>query len=432
MTATMGNDVATGGANSPALITIARVGVLALGLLTAPILARTLGPAERGVYGAMVSILAVAPVVLGLGLPMAIRRRASRPDISIDSTMRLVNLYLPVIVVVAFVAGGFISDLLFMDLSRSDHLIFSLAVSATSLFVYTLCVQSILIARGKYLHIAILQFLQGGVIAVSTVGLWALGNLSVTSLLWVFMSATLASAVTALCFYNVRIIGPMASPRHLVGESTSFFFTQVAETASATAPLLFVFVLLSERDAGLFTVAITIASVPVALGYAIGAVVFRSAVVASHDERIFVVAKTLKTSLISSCTFCLIVVVVLPFGLPFIFGQQYSDSLVPAIWCIGSAVFSVVAYVTMQLLAAFGRPMIMTVCQATGLIVSLVSIGLLSGLFGLAGAGAGLFVGSSLTAILAVCALKPSWRVFLIHPRDFRGAFILFRTGQIV
>lgn len=416
--------------NSPALITLARVGVLALGLIASPILARSLGPADRGTYGAMVALLGVAPVVLGLGLPMAIRRRASDPLENIHEAFRLINVFIPVMGCVAFSAGMAGGVILFADESREIRLLFAAAAGMASLFVYTLCVQSVMIARERYFAIAVLQFLQGGITAVAIILLWLTDAVNVGILLSIYVVATLVGAIVSAKLFSASPRGAIAKVRPLVTESSQFFATQVAETASAAMPVILVFSILNDSAAGLFSVAVTISSIPLALAYAIGAVVFKAAVIAHKEDRAPIVSSALKAGFISSTFAAIVICAAIPIAVPLVFGDAYAGSVVPALFCTVSAVFAVIGYISMQLLAAFKRPLAMTIAQFVGLISTIAMIVVLSLSVGLVGAGAGLAIGTCATMCAALAALRPGLDLIRISRDDFMRTFRLFKSGS--
>ncbi len=92
---------------SPSIIAVTRLIVQLSPLITAPVIARELGPAGRGLYSACFAAMILAPVVLGMGLPLAVRRRASTG--APEATLRAVYVVLPFLVPVA-VAVGFLLE----------------------------------------------------------------------------------------------------------------------------------------------------------------------------------------------------------------------------------------------------------------------------------------------------------------------------------
>src|SRR5690349_14306597 len=61
---------------SPSLILLANLVVGALGLLTVPVLTHGIGATGRGITAAAGAAVAVVPIVLAFGMPLALRRRA--------------------------------------------------------------------------------------------------------------------------------------------------------------------------------------------------------------------------------------------------------------------------------------------------------------------------------------------------------------------
>ena len=61
--------------DSPSAVALGRFLSMGFSLLTAPLIARSLGVEGRGYVAGMLALIAVAPVMVGLGVPLAVRRR---------------------------------------------------------------------------------------------------------------------------------------------------------------------------------------------------------------------------------------------------------------------------------------------------------------------------------------------------------------------
>ena len=422
------------GLNSPLLITMSRMVVLGLGLVTAPILARTLGPDDRGDYAAIIAILAITPVVAGLGAPMALRRRAALGQ-SPDATYRTIYRWAPAVLLLGLSTGAIIAVTLFRDLHRTEQSIFVVCVGVGCLFVYVLCVQSTLMVDHdhRFRGIAVLQGAQGFITSIGIVALWSAGAMSVIALEILFVIAT---SVAIGCALLQRVSPPLrgrsAPVRPLLRESTAYLGTQIADTATPAAPVIVVFALLDGTQAGYFSVAMTISSVPIAVAYAIGSAVYRAAAVATELERPATVVRAIRSAVICAIVVSGLLMCATPVGLPLLFGQSFDAAVPAALSMTLGAGFALVSYVCMQVLAASGRAAVMTAWQVAGLTVSLAGIAVLGPALQVTGAGLSVLVGSAITAVGSSTAVGAGWRVMRLRPEDFRATVTLLVRGTIV
>ena len=418
--------------NSPLLITMSRMIVLGLGLVTAPVLARTLGPGDRGDYAALIAILAITPVVAGLGVPMALRRRAALGR-NPDATYRTIYRWSPAVVVLALGAGAAIAATLFHDLGRVEQYLLVVCTGVGCLFVYVLCVQSTLMVEHRFRGIAVLQGAQGLITSIGILGLWAAGAMSVMALQILFVVATSTAVVCALLQRaSPSPRGGTAPAVPLLRESVAYMGTQIADTATPAAPVIIVFALLDSTQAGYFSVAMTISSVPIAVAYAIGSAVYRGAAVATDAERPATVLRAVRSAVICAIVVCGLIMCVTPVGLPILFGSSFEAAVPAALLMTLGAGFALVSYVCMQVLAASGRAAVMTVWQVAGLAVSLTGIAVLGPALQVTGAGLAVLAGGAITAFGSSTAAGAGWRVMRMRGEDVRAAISLLLRGSIV
>ena len=417
--------------NSPLLITMSRMVVLGLGLVTAPVLARTLGPGDRGDYAALVAVLAITPVVAGLGVPMALRRRAALGQ-DPEGTYRSIYRWSPVVVVLAVAVGAAVAATLFHDLGHVERYLLVVCTGVGCLFVYVLCVQSSLMVEHRFRGIAMLQGAQGLITSVGILALWAAGVISVMALEILFVVATATAIVCALLQrVSPSIRGRAAPAIPLLRESVAYLGTQIADTATPAAPVIIVFALLDSTQAGYFSVAMTISSVPVAVAYAIGSAVYRGVAVATPSERPATVLRAVRSAIICAIVVCASIMCVTPAGLPLLFGKSFDAAVPAALSMTLGAGFALVSYVCMQVLAASGRAAVMTVWQVAGLAVSLTGIAVLGPSLQVTGAGVAVLSGGAITAIGSATAAGAGWRVMRVRTEDVRAAVSLLVRGTI-
>lgn len=418
-----------GVSRSPVLVSLARLAVLGASFATAPIIARDLGPSGRGLYAAFLGVLGLAPILLGLGLPLAIRLRASSGNA--NASMKTVILMTPFLAAFAACIGTGLALHYFDDTSSKEQLAFVGAVMTSSLFIYTLCAQSVLIGQRKFAAIAALQCIQGLTSAVVTVVVWLCAELTVGWLLLSYAIGTLLSAVVAGSLVRTKFDIRSAPLGPLLRQGTRFISSQLAETGGSTLPLILAIAAIGAHEAGYFSVAVTLSAIPIAVGYAIGSVVFSAVAGSPKTDRKKVAESSLKASLVWGSVVSIFITLSVPVVVPVLFGSEFKAAVPAAIITCAASGATVVNYVGTQILAAEGRAGMMSIWQCVGLVTSISGLFVLGHFWGAPGAAAGVAMGWIITTFCIVGSCHQSARLLLISGADLRSSYTLLTRGSI-
>jgi O-antigen/teichoic acid export membrane protein len=417
------------GRSSPGLIMGARLAIIGLGLITAPIVARAIGPDGRGLTAAGLAAMTIAPVVMGAGLPMAVRRRAAMGDEA--EIIRGARLYALLLIVPAVILGVFAHTYVLPGLHGVGGWLLVIGVAISPLYVSLLCDQSVLIVRRDYMRVAILQSLQPIANALGIVAGGLFGLLSVQWVIGSYVVATILAFSCSLLLVRVPIRGIRDSTIELVREGYSFAGSQVAETASNRLDQVIMVSVIGASGAGYYATAALIASLPIAVAHAIGAAIFRDAAVSPIDGRNHIVGSGLRASftlgLISACGLA----VVVPWGVPFVFGESFRGAVFPTLVGLFGTPAIVVGYVGTVSLGAVGRGRDMSLAQGVGLIVGMAALFPLGGAFGAAGASAASVVGYWIAACMAIYCLHIPCSSLLLRRSDFAASLGLVLHGRV-
>lgn len=416
--------------NSPLLISVSRVAIMLIALGTAPIISRELGPSGRGLYATCLAALGLAPVIIGLGIPMAVRRLASIIDHRpvVRSAYRIVLLLLSP----AFGLGVVVSILLVPNLTYSQRNWFLVAMSTTAFFVLVLCAQSVLIAAHRYFAIALLHFIQPFVTATAVFVFWAFSEVTLEILLWGYVAGTSLAALTAFVLLRVSVRGPRMSFEYLGRQGVKYAGSQIAETAASTVVLLLAVATMGSYEAGLLAVSITLATLPLALGYAIGSAVFGGVASANSSNLPRARASAIRAAFVVGILGALTLVLVTPYGLPLLFGSAFLPAVPAAVVLVSSSLFLVINYVATQVLGAEGRGSAMALWQVAGLAVAVAGLLSLSGDFGAFGAALSMAAGWLVTTVGCLGTLRVGPSVVVIGVADLKACFQLCVRGKFV
>jgi O-antigen/teichoic acid export membrane protein len=414
---------------SPSIIAVTRLIVQLSPLITAPVIARELGPAGRGLYSACFAATVLAPVVLGMGLPLAVRRRASTG--APDATLRAVYLVLPFLVPVAVAVGFLIERYVVTELDPDSARAFIFGMGCSVGFIATLCFQSVLIGGRRYGAIALLQSTQPVALTFGVALGWILGSLTLPWILVCAAASTLLSTLMGVYLTRISPRGPRSRLRPLARESIAFSGSQAAETASNTLPQIIAVVAIGAHDAGLFAIAITVASLPMTLGHTIASVMFRDAAASVGEANMRLSALSIRITALTASVPVVVLACTTPLLIPLIFGEGFRGSVSITLICLCGSVLLAVNYVASQMLVAQDKGVLMTAAQLVGLGLSVALMFVLGAALGGAGAALASVAGWLLTTLASVRALRLSATSLLFHAGDLRQAFTVVTKGHI-
>jgi O-antigen/teichoic acid export membrane protein len=357
---------------------------MGLALLTAPIVARALGPDGRGETAAALAAFSLIPIFLAIGVPLEIRRLAAQgPAHSVVRSAR--DLWIFALVPATLVAFS-LDATIFRSLGPDTRLIIFVGATLAPLSMSWAADVSVLVARGRYRRVMILRLIQPVVFTVGTVVFWATGVLSVHLVLLTHISATVITAIVGLTFVRVPLRGERVSRRWLIRNGLKFAGSAIAEAASNRLDQVLLLPLIGASGSGLYAVAVTIASLPMALGQALGATYFRSVALATDKVRPEIIAAGVRAAASITFLVCGTLAALSPLLIPLLFGESFRGAVAPAIVSLIGAFALTVGYVCSMMLASQGRGIRMTIAQVTALGVALVLLYLLAPLYGAVGA----------------------------------------------
>jgi O-antigen/teichoic acid export membrane protein len=414
---------------SPSIIALTRLIVQLSPLITGPVIARELGPAGRGLYAACFAAMILAPVILGMGLPLAVRRRASTG--APEATLRTIYIVLPFLVPVAVAIGFLIERYVIAELDPTSARAFIVGMGCSVGFIATLCFQSVLIASRRYGAIALLQSTQPVALTFGVALGWILGSLTLPWVLTCAAASTLLSTLVGVYLTRISPRGPRSRIRPLARESVAFAGSQAAETASNTLPQIVAVVAIGAHDAGLFAIAITVASLPMTVGHTIASVMFRDAASLAGEAGRRLSALSIRITALTAFVPVVVLACTTPVLIPLIFGEGFRGSVPITLICLCGSVFLTVNYVASQMLVAQDKGMLMTAAQLVGLGLSVALMFVIGPVLGGAGAALASVVGWLVTTIASLRALRLSTASLLFDASDIRQSFNVVTRGHI-
>lgn len=401
-------------ANSPLVVVASRVVNAACGLLTAPVLARSLGTDGRGYAAAILAILTVVPIGLALGVPLAVRRRASvgQPQ----SGLIRAGLFFSILTTPVAVAVGLGFNLvLFADLQADVKWWFLIAAATAPLTVTSNVLASILVVRHEYRRLAAVYCTQLVVFTLVLLALWTTGRLALSSVPAAYAVGAIVTAVVALRW--VHPTGKEPAPVIAVTrEGLSLVGSQIADIASQRLDQILIIPLVGAATAGIYSVAVTVGSIPMAFAFGLNAATFPE-VSRETDTGRPAVGRSVRYATVLAAFISLALAVASPWAIPAVFGSAFEPSVPVALISLVGSVALVVGYTASMCLIAMQRGNGASMAQGLGLAMGIGLLWPLAGAFGAAGAALASGVGYTTTLVVALILLSRLGALKYARPR---------------
>ncbi|WP_395156878.1 lipopolysaccharide biosynthesis protein [Ilumatobacter sp.] len=411
----------------PYSLALVRIVSAGLSVISALLLSRALGPAGRGEAAAAIAIVSLMPIVLGLGVPLVVRRQAAFDD-GIERLVRTVRFFAGLLVLPSAVIGLAVAFTVLQSLDTPARLVFVLSASSSPIAFLWLCNANLFIAQGRSGVFALTNLIPVVFYVALVVAGHFLGALSVSFAI----SANWMGSVATLIFTTLMARVGLRGSRHKLGSTVSegvkYSGGQIAEAASYRLDQAMALPLAGAFQAGLYSVAAMASLIPLALGQALGTASFRLIATAPREEqRNEAIIQLLRSATFFSLAMAGAMAIATPVFVPTVFGAEFVGAVIPTLIALGGSVPLVIAYVGSTALTALGRSWALTVTQLSGVLVNVLALVILApryGAIGLAAASAvGYFIGAlvclrslpvrSVECVPGVADLRPSMNLLL-------------------
>lgn len=357
------------------------------GLLTQPILAQSLGVEGRGELAAALAPAALALAVATLGLPDSLMYHLARhPAVTRQA--------LAVAAAVTFVLGGVCLALVYVTrpfLSVGDQelgLLITIAMSLTIPALVLNVLRGAASGRQLWTEVAVERVLSTVLRVVILGGLALIGNLTV---LTAVLASTLIPAAAGLVYWRLLmspphdpaeppLVGPLA--RNVLSYGSRVWLGSVASMLLSRLDQLFMAPLSSVQELGLYSVAVTVADVPLIVVLAISGALTG---VNSRSNDPNQVTSAARMTLLLGAIGCGGLAAVAPFLVPILFGFEFVDSTLPTIMLIVSALVCIPGLMASAGISARGRPGLRSIGLAVTLVANLSCFVVLVPTFGALG-----------------------------------------------
>ncbi|ORI16247.1 hypothetical protein BJI47_14680 [Rhodococcus sp. 1168] len=393
---------------------LANFGGLGLGIISAALQARLLGPEGRGLIATAVVPATIFMALLTVGLPDFYARKAaqSEPRKSMASESLIFSLLIGGLVFVPVLAyANFVAS----DLPVVFLLLF-LYGAFSPVFIYGFIAVAVASGFGDWRIVAIVKLLPGIVTVFGLIILYISGATVLTVGLVIFTSAVIG-AVTGICavsFFGVQKVS-LSSMKEAVSFSMRSGSTGTIAFLNQRIDILILTVVATKIELGYYAVAITLASLPASVGIAF-ALPIRNRV--SQGEHRGVAAAS-AMGLLATTVLSTLIIVTLPFLVPFVLGADYLPSIpIMAVLLCAQLPLCCIVILTGALVGV-GRPGSLILGEVATFLVAFAGISLLVPHYGAIAAAIATLVSKvpSLAWAVAMCRRYVSddavWKYFI-------------------
>ncbi len=401
-------------ASAIAYTIISRIGVLAINVATGILIARTLGPANRGAASAVTLWPVAISALLSLGIPVALRYYVPRRP---EDARELFSVALIIGTFLGFVAV--VAGLLFLPhwlKNYSEPVVrFAQAMMffAPLISVNTL-VRAFLESQGEFTHSNSMVYLPTAATLVSLLVLFKFKALTAFSVPLAYEVPF--SCVTVVSLYRVRRFihvpfGFIRRSKLLLHFGSRAYGLDIISTLSAQLGQVIVIGLLSAGSFGLFTVAANASGVAALIGGSLNTVLFPKAAELETDQAIELVNRSARLIFATNIIVGTLLILAMPVLIGLTYGSQYTAviALTQVLTC--DVIFGATIGTLTQAFMATGRPGLVTVFQVVALCTTFPLMLVLIPKFGLMGVGYAALLSTALRLILVL----GSYPVFLKH-----------------
>lgn len=366
--------------------------IIILGLVGSIILARWLGPSQRGIFAAIILIPTILQYFVNFGLSSTTIYFSAQP--SSDKNAIWSNL-----IILALIQSllGFLIGWFTVDIYLQKYFFHSIHLGRLYLFTVPLGLfgmYATYILQGAS-HFKISNFLKCVVPSGYCIGIIWLKfqeNLTIENLVYVQLFIQSFYVIIAVVFLHKMVFPQFlfkiefSLMRQMLSYSMKVWFGDIAQLANSRVDQFLIGAFLSSKDLGIYTVALSIAGFTGIFANAVKTIMLPSITgKAFFQEKITETLNFFHKYWLFSIFFHTIFALSLSILIPFVFGKAYSESITICQILVFGSFFINAKTVLGGGILGMGFPALMSLVEIIGMIISLILSIFLVKLYGLIG-----------------------------------------------
>jgi O-antigen/teichoic acid export membrane protein len=306
---------------------------------------------------------------------------------------------------------------LLASLNESEVVAFTIAGSLSGLLVLQSCLSNVALAEERNGVYSVALLLQPAVYIAIVLVTAALHDLSVAGVLWSHMAGSLVSLVYLHRATRVAWRGSRYRARTVASEAAKFAGAQIAEAATYRLDQAVALRFVSVPEAGYYSLAATVAFVPVALGQALASRAYRSMVIGGAEARREVATELVRDTSVAVTALLVPLALTAPVAVPWTFGEDFRPATGAILVSLIGSFCLTIGFVNATMMTGAGRGRGAAVSQLTGLLTNAIALTICGPRWGATGMAAASTIGYAATMLLTLrmlevelCAVLPTRR----------------------
>lgn len=363
-----------------------------LGLVGSIILARWLGPSQRGVFAAIILIPTILQYFVNFGLSSATIYFTAQPNSDKNAIWSNLILIGFIQSVIGILVGYFIITLYLqkygLEIIRHGNLyLFTIPLGLIGMYA------TYILQGASYFSITnLLKCIVPSGYCIGIIWLRFKQILTIENLVYVQLLIQFSYLIIAVFLLHRILLNQFVfkieykSVRQMLKYSVKVWFGDISQLANSRIDQFLIGGFLSSRDLGIYTVAVSVARFTSIFADAITAIMLPLiAGKNSFQEKVKEMLNFFKNYWIFSVVFHLIFALSLPTIIPLVFGNAYSESIIISQILVVGNLFVNAKVVLGGGIMGMGFPAIMSYVEFIGMIILLIFSTLLLKMFGLVG-----------------------------------------------
>jgi O-antigen/teichoic acid export membrane protein len=404
---------------------IAYVATVPLGLISAIVTARWLGPSDKGVLATLTFMAVVVSQLGTLGLGEAAIVMVGQGKASVQRALSATVGGLALAAIVSILAFAATAALIFSSDLGDVWVPMLVTCAGLPVLAYLAVLTQIVNVHERFVATSVVLFGQAVVSAGVTVLLVIVWPLSVLGAIIGIVVGGLAGLVTIIWLLKQRQLSlrPSWDPGFLRRAVRYGVRVQLSGPPPLTdrLDLVLVYAIAGQAPAGHYSVALTLGTLVGTVPLALSHVSFPRLARLSREDALELTIRTCRYGVAASVVMATGFLAVVPIAIPLVFGDPYAPAVTPALALLVAYALSSAQWLLARAAAARGDAGVITRSYGANLCAMLVLDLALIPLFGISGAALAAIIGAAVG--LAIC-LMPYAR----HGRRFLGLTVFLPT----
>lgn len=366
--------------------------IILLGLVGSIILARWLGPSQRGIFAAILLIPTILQYFVNFGFSSATIYFTAQPNSNKNTIWSNLIMIGFIQSIIGLIIGSFIINYYLLKYGLEIVTLGYLYLFTVPLGLFGMYATYILQGAS---HFKVTNFLKCIVplgYCMGIIWLKLQQILSIENLVYVQLSIQSLYLIIALFFLHSILLKPFKFKieynflRQMFRYSLKVWFGDVSQLANSRIDQFLIGGILSSRDLGIYTVAISVARFTSVFADAVRTIMLPSVTSKNlFQEKVTEILNFFKKYWVFSIIFHLIFALSLPILIPFVFGNAYSEAVIICQILVIGSLFINAKTVLGGGIMGMGFPEVISYVEVVGMIISLIFSILMIKFYGLTG-----------------------------------------------